>query len=111
MIERLGAGSARAVVLTMDRPAAALRALRAVRGAWPSVPVLARARDESHAAELRRAGAADVVPEALESALRLGERLLVASGMPDETATHCVDRERARREAAWSVQQTEERAP
>src|SRR5690606_23891021 len=77
LLRRLAPESARAVVLTMDQPAAALGALKALRRQWPSVPVLARARDEAHASELHRAGASHVVPEALESALQLGGRLLV----------------------------------
>lgn len=103
LLRRLDIDSARAVVLTMDQPAAALRALAVLRQHWPAVPVLARARDEANAAELRRAGASDVVPEALESALQLGARVLDAAGLPEDAVSRLVDLERSRRTASWEA--------
>lgn len=103
LLRRLDIESARAVVLTMDQPAAALRALAVLRQHWPAVPVLARARDEANAAELRRAGASDVVPEALESALQLGARVLDAAGLPEDAVSRLVDLERSRRTASWET--------
>jgi len=103
LLRRLGLDSARVVVLTMDQPAAALHALAALRQQWPALPVLARARDEPHAAALRRAGASAVVPETLESALQLGARVLDTVGLPEEAVTRLVEVERGRREAAWSA--------
>jgi CPA2 family monovalent cation:H+ antiporter-2 len=103
LLRRLDIDSARAVVLTMDQPAAALRALAVLRQHWPAVPVLARARDEANAAELRRSGATDVVPEALESALQLGARLLDAAGLPEDAVSRLVDLERSRRTASWKT--------
>jgi len=103
LLRRLGIESARAVVLTMDRPAAALHALAALRHEWPALPVLARARDEAHAAELRRAGASAVVPETLEAALQLGARVLETAGLPEELVARQVELERGRRESAWGA--------
>jgi CPA2 family monovalent cation:H+ antiporter-2 len=103
LLRRLGLDAARAVVLTMDQPAAALHALAALRQEWPALPVLARARDEAHAAELRRAGASEVVPETLESALQLGARVLDAAGLPEEAVARLVELERGRRQASWSA--------
>ncbi len=102
MLGRLGLDSARALVLTMDNPGAAANALRAARSGWPELPVLVRARDESDASDLRQAGAAEVIPEALESALQLGARVLGVSGLPDELAAQIVAVERNRRTALWS---------
>src|SRR5690606_3764783 len=101
LLRRLGLDAARAVVLTMDQPAAALHALAALRQEWPALPVLARARDEAHAAELRRAGASEVVPETLESALQLGARVLDTAGLPEEAVARLVELERGRRQASW----------
>ncbi|TXL66278.1 cation:proton antiporter domain-containing protein [Zeimonas arvi] len=103
LLRRLGMESARVVVLTMDQPAAALHALAALRQEWPALPVLARARDEVHAAELRRAGASVVVPETLESALQLGARVLDTAGLPEEAVARLVELERGRRQASWSA--------
>ena len=47
----------------------------------PDLPIIARARDAAHAAELYRAGATDAVPETLESSLQLSEAVLVDLGV------------------------------
>ena len=47
----------------------------------PNLPIIARARDAGHAAELYRAGASEAVPEALESSLQLSEVVLVDLGL------------------------------
>ena len=54
---------------------------RRVRGWVPNIPIIARARDTAHAAELYKAGATDAVPETLESSLQLSEALLVDLGI------------------------------
>ena len=48
----------------------------------PDLPIIVRARDADHAAELYRAGATDAVPETLESSLQLSEAVLVDLGVP-----------------------------
>lgn len=79
---RLGAENATAVILTMDEPVAAQRLVRKLRTQYPDLPIIARARDASHAAELYRAGATHAVPETLESSLQLSEAVLVDIGVP-----------------------------
>ncbi|RYY35728.1 MAG: sodium:proton exchanger, partial [Sphingomonadales bacterium] len=54
---------------------------RRVRGWVPNLPIITRARDAGHAAELYKAGATDAVPETLESSLQLSEALLVDLGI------------------------------
>jgi CPA2 family monovalent cation:H+ antiporter-2 len=78
---RLGAENATAVILTMDEPIAAQRLVRKLRSQLPDLPIIARARDASHAAELYRAGATHAVPETLESSLQLSEAVLVDLGV------------------------------
>jgi CPA2 family monovalent cation:H+ antiporter-2 len=78
---RLGAGEAAAVILTMDEPVAAQRIVRKLRLQFPDLPILARARDADHAAQLYRAGASYAVPETLESSLQLSEAALVETGV------------------------------
>lgn len=60
------------VIITVDDPATALRAVDALRHHCPQVPVIARARDLASSAALSAAGAALAYPEALEASLRLG---------------------------------------
>jgi CPA2 family monovalent cation:H+ antiporter-2 len=78
---RVGAGEAAAVILTMDEPVAAQRIVRKLRLQFPDLPILARARDADHAAQLYRAGASYAVPETLESSLQLSEAALVETGV------------------------------
>jgi CPA2 family monovalent cation:H+ antiporter-2 len=78
---RLGAGEAAAVILTMDEPVTAQRIVRKLRAEFPDLPILARARDADHAAQLYRAGASYAVPETLESSLQLSEAVLVETGV------------------------------
>ncbi len=81
ILERLGVAAAPAVILTMDEPVLAQRITRKLRTAYPNLPIIARARDSAHAAELYRAGASTAVPETLESSLQLSEAVLVDLGV------------------------------
>jgi CPA2 family monovalent cation:H+ antiporter-2 len=81
LVDRLRLGHAKALILTMDDPVLTVHLTRRVRGWVPEIPIIARARDAAHAAELYRAGATDAVPEALESSLQLSEALLVDLGI------------------------------
>ncbi|HZV18824.1 MAG TPA: cation:proton antiporter [Sphingobium sp.] len=80
-LDRLRLGHARALIITMDDPVLALRITRRVRGWAPKLPIIVRARDTDHAAELYRAGASAAVPETLESSLYLAETALVDLGV------------------------------
>ena len=81
LVDRLNLGRARALILTMDDPVLTVRLTRRVRGWVPALPIIARARDTAHAAELYRAGATDAVPETVESSLQLSEAVLVDLGV------------------------------
>lgn len=80
-LDRLALDHAAAVVLTMDNPAQLIRLASQIRKAYPDLPIVARARDPNHAAELYRAGVTDAVPETLESSLQLSEAVLVDLGV------------------------------
>jgi CPA2 family monovalent cation:H+ antiporter-2 len=97
LLARLHAGEAAAIVLTMDQPASALHALRAIRRQYPAVTVVARSRDEAHAAVLRDEGATVVIPETLEASLQMSAVVLHAAGVPESVATAAIDAERERR--------------
>ncbi|MBX3595172.1 cation:proton antiporter [Sphingomonas sp.] len=81
LVDRLNLGHARALILTMDDPVLTVRLTRRVRSWVPGIPIIARARDAAHAAELYKAGATDAVPETLESSLQLSEAALVDLGV------------------------------
>ncbi|MCW1382927.1 cation:proton antiporter [Novosphingobium sp. KCTC 2891] len=82
MIERLDLDHARALILTMDEPVLVSRIVRKLRARRADLPIIVRARDAVHAAELYRAGASHAVPETLESSLQLSEAVLVDLGVP-----------------------------
>jgi CPA2 family monovalent cation:H+ antiporter-2 len=79
--DKLRLGHAAALVLTMDNPVLVAQIARRVRGWVPEVPIIARARDTNHAAELYKAGVTDAVPETLEASLQLSEAVLVDIGL------------------------------
>ncbi|MCR5872318.1 MULTISPECIES: cation:proton antiporter [unclassified Sphingomonas] len=81
LVDRLSLGHAKALILTMDDPVLTVRLTRRVRSWVPDIPIIARARDAAHAAELYKAGATDAVPETLESSLQLAEAALVDLGV------------------------------
>jgi CPA2 family monovalent cation:H+ antiporter-2 len=100
LLKTLHAERAAAIVLTMDDSASALHAAAAIRRDYRGTPICARARDESHAAALLRAGATLVVPETLESGLQLCAFVLQRLGFPDSAAAQLIEEERERRIAA-----------
>lgn len=81
MLDRLRLGHARALILTMDDPVLSVKITRRVRNWITGLPIIVRARDTAHAAELYKAGATDAVPETLESSLQLAETALVELGV------------------------------
>ncbi len=81
VVERFGCGTAAAVVLTMDDPVLTVRLTRAIRESCPGLTIVARARDNSHAAQLYQAGATDAVPETMEGSLQMSEAVLVDIGV------------------------------
>jgi CPA2 family monovalent cation:H+ antiporter-2 len=92
--KHLGIGEAAAIVLTMDHPLSALRAVKAIRQSYPFVPLYSRSRDDEHALELRQAGATVVIPEALEVGLQLATFALQSSGIDDSSILHFIEQKR-----------------
>jgi CPA2 family monovalent cation:H+ antiporter-2 len=81
LIGRLRERKPTAFILTMDNPVLVNRLARKLRRAFPDLPIVARARDTTHAAELYKAGVTDAVPETLEASLQLSEAALVDLGV------------------------------
>lgn len=81
MLDRLRLGHAKALILTMDEPVLSVQIVKRVRAWVPDLPIIVRARDIDHAAELYQAGATNAVPEALEGSLQLSEAILVENGV------------------------------
>jgi CPA2 family monovalent cation:H+ antiporter-2 len=81
LIDQLREREPGAFILTMDNPVLVVRLARKLRRAFPDLPIVARARDTGHAAELYKAGVTDAVPETLEASLQLAEAALVDLGV------------------------------
>lgn len=81
IMDRLHLGHAQALVLTMDEPVLMATLAKKVRAWLPDLPIIARARDTQHAAQLYRLGVTDAVPETLESSLQLSESVLTNIGV------------------------------
>jgi monovalent cation:H+ antiporter-2, CPA2 family len=77
-----GLARASAVVVTYHDTASALKILRLVQAHAPRVPVVVRTVDDADIDKLRAAGAAEVVPEAIEGSLMLAGHALALVGVP-----------------------------
>ncbi len=97
LLRKLHVERARAVVLTMDHTAAATHAVQGIRRIEPRMYIIARSRDEKHALLLREAGASIVVPETLESSLKLAGSVLETLGVPPDATARLLEQERERR--------------
>ncbi|QWK81598.1 monovalent cation:proton antiporter-2 (CPA2) family protein [Ochrobactrum sp. BTU1] len=86
ILHAAGAEHAKAIVIAVNDAKAANAIAELARHEFPLVPVLARSVDREHAIELLHAGVNYQVRETLESALLLGERVLVVLGDEPEMA-------------------------
>ncbi|MBV8892133.1 MAG: cation:proton antiporter [Acidobacteria bacterium] len=82
LLRRLHLETARALVITLDDPAAADELVAGARAARGDLVIVVRARDAGHAAHLYRIGASDAVPETIEASLQLSEAVLADVGVP-----------------------------
>ncbi|MGA1287810.1 MAG: cation:proton antiporter [Rubrivivax sp.] len=77
-----GLARASAVVISYHDTPSALKILHLVREHAPKVPVIVRTVDDADMDRLRRAGATEVVPEAIEGSLMLAGHALALAGVP-----------------------------
>lgn len=103
LLEKVRIETALVLAVTMDDPDAAERVVRAAHEARPDLPILARARDDAHAARLTAAGATEVVPEVLEAGLQLATLLLTEAGLPAEAAREIVELQRNTRRGQFGA--------
>jgi Kef-type K+ transport system membrane component KefB len=76
VLEAVHVEGARAIVITLDDPKATLQTVATLRYIFPELTIYARAYDDAHAAELRKAGAHIVVPELVATGLQLAGSIL-----------------------------------
>jgi CPA2 family monovalent cation:H+ antiporter-2 len=89
-----GLSRASAVVLTyLDGPGA-LKVLHTIREQAPHTPVIVRTQDDHDLEKLQRAGATEVVPEAIEGSLMLASHALALVGVPMRRVIRIVQEQR-----------------
>ena len=94
ILEKAGAHKAALFAVTADDPDKAYAMVHAIRGLRDDVPILARAQDAEHGAQLRAAGASHVTPEAIEAALQMAGNALTNFGLPPEAVRDRLAQER-----------------
>ncbi|HPF25402.1 MAG TPA: cation:proton antiporter [Steroidobacteraceae bacterium] len=97
VLEKVGLATASAVIITFANPTTSISILRAVRRSRPNVPVLVRTQDDAKLAELKEAGATEVVPETFEASLMLASHALMLLHMPMSRVLRTVTGLRANR--------------
>ncbi len=95
-----GIHRAAALVVTYASTPSALKVLHFAHELAPELPVIVRSHDDSELDKLREAGAAEVVPEALEGSLMLASHALVMLGVPLRRVVHRVQAARDERYAS-----------
>ncbi|KAI0559020.1 K(+) efflux antiporter 1 [Gracilaria domingensis] len=95
VLRAAGVERARALVVTLDDPEQALRAVQNIRREFEGVKVFCRARDAKHQKLLQAAGATAIVPELLEASLLLGGAVLLDYGTPLDEVNSLVEEARS----------------
>ena len=94
LLRAVGLDRARLLVIAVDNTEVAMCVLKEARLITLEVPILVRTRDDSQLAELKTAGATEVVPELLESSLMLASHALILLGLSEKTVQRRVDQVR-----------------
>jgi CPA2 family monovalent cation:H+ antiporter-2 len=95
-----GLARASAVVVTYLDVAGAIKVLGHIREHAPQVPVIVRTQDDRDLEALQQAGAAEVVPEAIEGSLMLASHALALVGVP---MRRVIQLAQAQRDARYSL--------
>ncbi|WP_151634938.1 glutathione-regulated potassium-efflux system protein KefC [Noviherbaspirillum aerium] len=80
LLRAAGAHKARALIVALDSVEDSIKLVDAVRGEFPELPILARARNVTHYYDLMDRGVTVIERETFESALQLGRRTLETLG-------------------------------
>lgn len=97
LLAAVGLERARLLVIAVDKTDIALIVLKEARRINAHVPILVRTRDDSQLAELKAAGANEVVPELLESSLMLASHALIMLDVPESQVQERVNEVRHNR--------------
>lgn len=96
VLEKLGVGQAHELVLVINDPDAAERAVRAARRAAPDLSILVRSRYLGDVERLRKAGATEVVAAEIQASGEITSRVLSRHGVPTSVVDQHLERIRRR---------------
>lgn len=82
VLEAAGGARAKALVISYNDAASAMKILHMVKDKYPQLPVVVRTVDDANIEAFRDAGASEVVPEILEGSLMLASHALVLLDVP-----------------------------
>ncbi|NPC77521.1 hypothetical protein HPC49_04555, partial [Pyxidicoccus fallax] len=91
ILEKAGLHRARALVLLLDDPLGAARAVSAARRLHADVPILVRVQRLGDIPELRERGASEVLAGELETALEAVARVLRSAELPEDTVARLLE--------------------
>ncbi|KEA63204.1 Glutathione-regulated potassium-efflux system protein KefB [Marinobacterium lacunae] len=97
ILKAIGAERARLLILTVPDHVESMAALKQIKRNYPDLPVLVRTQDDSKLELYQNAGAAEVVPEALEGSLMLVSHILTLLEVPSEEIRSRIDEVRSQR--------------
>ena len=81
-LKHCGLETAQAAIITIQTRSEIDEIVTALRESYPSLILVARAKDAMHARHLYALGVTDAVPETIEASLQLSEAALVGLGVP-----------------------------
>ena len=82
VLRAAGIERAKALIISYNDEASAMKILHVVQENYPQLPVIVRTVDDANMETLRTAGATEVVPEVLEGSLMLASHALVLLDVP-----------------------------
>ncbi|MGH1462635.1 MAG: cation:proton antiporter [Neptuniibacter sp.] len=97
VISALGGERARMLILSYPNVDNSLAALKHLRVRFPTMPILVRTRDDSSLELFQKAGATEVIPEALEGSLMLVSHVLSLLSVPHRDIEKKINQVRAER--------------
>lgn len=99
-----GAESAEAILVGVDKPEVADHIVELVKAEFPHARLFVRAYDRGHSMRLTQAGVDFQIRETFESAMTMGERMLVDLGLAPEEAAETMADVRQRDEERFELQ-------
>jgi len=79
------------IILTVDGVRSTEKSIRAIKHLLPTVPIVVRSHDLKVGEKLKVMGAAHVVPEVVETSIRLGASAMQAMGYEEPEVRHAID--------------------